>query len=169
MSGNVVRAFPGLIKPKREDKDGGGEITIRAMTLFLRRNRHPPPPMTRRERRASANSRHQAADAAHRSWKETSALVLMRGPFVIASGIDIQDAKPMTLQGHFLNLFDPHLRLSNALRYAPGRGGCFLTWTVSRQRNRRLLPPAGRSSLSRLRRAASASRSAASRPGMAMI
>jgi hypothetical protein len=63
---------------------------------------------------------HQAADAVHLPWKETSALVLRRGPFVIASGLDVQDARPITLQGHFLNLFDPHLKSSNSAEVYPG-------------------------------------------------
>lgn len=52
---------------------------------------------------------HQAADAIHLPWNETTALVLRRGPFVIASGLDVPDVKPVMLHGHFLNLFDAHL------------------------------------------------------------
>jgi hypothetical protein len=51
----------------------------------------------------------EAAAAVHVAWKETDSLVLKRGPFVIASGLDRPDGKPSALQGTFVNLFDPHL------------------------------------------------------------
>jgi hypothetical protein len=51
----------------------------------------------------------EAAEAVHVEWKESDSLVLRRGPYVIASGLDRPDAKPYTLQGAFVNLFDPHL------------------------------------------------------------
>jgi hypothetical protein len=51
----------------------------------------------------------EAAASVHVAWKETDSLVLRRGPFVIASGLDQQDTKPSVLQGAFVNLFDPHL------------------------------------------------------------
>jgi len=51
----------------------------------------------------------QAALAVNISWKESNALVLHRGPYVIAAGLDesVQQDKPYVLQGHFINLFDP--------------------------------------------------------------
>lgn len=54
---------------------------------------------------------HEAAEPIHLSWKETDSLVLRRGPFVIASGLDGSDGKPFSLQGTYVNLFDPHLGL----------------------------------------------------------
>lgn len=52
-----------------------------------------------------------AAHAIHLPWKETNALVLKRGPYVIAAGLDesIANAKPYVLKGRFINLFDPNL------------------------------------------------------------
>jgi hypothetical protein len=81
---------------------------------------------------------HQASNAVHLPWKETSALVLRRGPFVIASGLDVSlenchpgrsAAKPKdllssgcitTLRGHFLNLFDAHLASATSVEVQPG-------------------------------------------------
>jgi hypothetical protein len=54
---------------------------------------------------------HQAAAAIHLDWKETDSLVLRRGPFVIASGLDLQKGEAISLNGTFVNLFDPHLAL----------------------------------------------------------
>lgn len=51
----------------------------------------------------------QAAAAVHLPWKESGQLILRRGPFVIASGLDRSDAKPFTLKGSYANLFDAHL------------------------------------------------------------
>jgi hypothetical protein len=68
---------------------------------------------------------HQAADAIHLPWKETSSLVLRRGPFVIASGLDVSEAlpgaKPTPLPGTFVNLFDPHLALETNPTIAAGQ------------------------------------------------
>ncbi len=54
-----------------------------------------------------------AAKAVKLAWKETNTLVLRRGPYVIADGLDesVPDAKPFTLRGHYLNLFDPSLEV----------------------------------------------------------
>src|ERR1035441_4160371 len=53
----------------------------------------------------------QAANAVKLPWKETSALVLRRGPYLIAAGLDesLPDAKPYVLHGRYLNLFEPSL------------------------------------------------------------
>jgi len=61
---------------------------------------------------------HQAADTIHLPWTETSALVLRRGPFLIAAGLD-GTAAPLALPGHFLNLFDPNLAETSTFQVAP--------------------------------------------------
>ena len=50
----------------------------------------------------------QAVKFAKLQWRETSSLVLRRGPYVVAAGLDESIAgTPRTLQGHFVNLFSP--------------------------------------------------------------
>ena len=65
----------------------------------------------------------QAAAAIRLEWSETNALVLRRGPYLIASGLDesLPDAKPFTLRGHFIDLFDAGLPLLSEATLIPGR------------------------------------------------
>jgi len=51
----------------------------------------------------------QAAAAVKLKWSESDQLILRRGPFVIASGLDRADAMPYTLKGSYVNLFDAKL------------------------------------------------------------
>jgi len=69
-------------------------------------------------------ARHAAA-AIHLNWSETSVLVLRRGPYLIASGLDdsIPNAKPATLHGRFVDLFDANLRILPSVTLAPGFRG----------------------------------------------
>ena len=64
----------------------------------------------------------QAAAAIHLPWIETSALVLRRGPYVIAAGLDesIPNTKPTTLHGRFVNLFDADLPVLTTVTLVPG-------------------------------------------------
>ncbi len=64
----------------------------------------------------------QAAAAVHLPWSETSALVLRRGPYVVAAGLDepIAGAKPVTLTGHFVDLFDPGVPVRTSVTLTPG-------------------------------------------------
>ena len=64
----------------------------------------------------------RAAAAIQLSWKETNGLVLRRGPYVIAAGLDesVQDAKPYSLYGRFIDLFDPALPILTSIRLNPG-------------------------------------------------
>ena len=57
----------------------------------------------------------QAAAAVKLAWKETDSLVLRRGPYLVAAGLDesTPDAKPYVLHGRYLNLFDPELAVLN--------------------------------------------------------
>jgi hypothetical protein len=50
------------------------------------------------------------SDAPDLSWKESSAFLLRRGPYLIASGLDETVLQPRTLKGHFVDLFDPDLK-----------------------------------------------------------
>jgi hypothetical protein len=53
----------------------------------------------------------QAATAANLAWKETNALVLRRGPYIVGAGLDdsVSRAGTFTLQGRFVDLFDANL------------------------------------------------------------
>ena len=63
----------------------------------------------------------QAAAAVKLAWKETDSLVLRRGPYLVAAGLDesVPDAKPYVLHGRYLNLFDPELTVLNSVTVAP--------------------------------------------------
>jgi hypothetical protein len=63
----------------------------------------------------------QAAAAVKLAWKETDSLVLRRGPYLVAAGLDesVPDAKPYVLHGRYLNLFDPELAVLNTVTVAP--------------------------------------------------
>lgn len=64
---------------------------------------------------------HQAADAIHLPWREADSLVLQRGPFVIAAGLDSSSSNaPLPLHGAFINLFDPHLAIVRDPSIKPG-------------------------------------------------
>lgn len=53
----------------------------------------------------------RSAVAIKQKWRETNALVLFRGPYVIAAGLEESDpgAKPYVLRGKFVDLFDTNL------------------------------------------------------------
>lgn len=63
----------------------------------------------------------QAAQSAHIPWKESNALVLRRGPYVIAAGLDesTKDAEPYVLHGRFINLFDSQQAILTSVTLAP--------------------------------------------------
>ena len=57
----------------------------------------------------------------HIQWSETNCLVLRRGPYIIAAGLDESIAgAPRKLQGRFINLFDSELPLQREVTLAPG-------------------------------------------------
>jgi hypothetical protein len=64
----------------------------------------------------------QAANAVKLPWKETSTLLLRRGPYLIAAGLDesVPDAKPYVLHGRYLNLFEPSLAVHDDVQISPG-------------------------------------------------
>jgi len=53
----------------------------------------------------------QAAAAVNLPWKESNALVLRRGPYILGAGLDesIPGVRPYVLHGRFVDLFDPRL------------------------------------------------------------
>jgi hypothetical protein len=60
----------------------------------------------------------EAAGAAKLAWKESHALVLRRGPYVVAAGLN-DGAAP--LRGHFVDLFDPALGEVSEVSLATGQ------------------------------------------------
>jgi hypothetical protein len=53
-------------------------------------------------------------------WRETNHLLLRRGPYVIAAGLDESIDGPATeLKGRFVNLFDAELRVQSSVRITP--------------------------------------------------
>jgi len=62
----------------------------------------------------------QAASHTRLKWRETSHLLLRRGPYLIAAGLDESvPGEAKELRGRFVNLFDPQLRVSDAVRLTP--------------------------------------------------
>ncbi len=63
----------------------------------------------------------RATAAAKIEYRETNHLILRRGPYLVAAGLDesTTDA-PLTLRGHFLDLFDPRLPVVNEVTLKPG-------------------------------------------------
>jgi hypothetical protein len=53
-------------------------------------------------------------------WRETSSLVLRRGPYIIAAGMDESEAPQQTLKGRFIDLFDSELRFRTQVDLGPG-------------------------------------------------
>ncbi|HEU5395960.1 MAG TPA: hypothetical protein VFV81_02245, partial [Verrucomicrobiae bacterium] len=63
----------------------------------------------------------RAARHAGLNWREVNYLLLRRGPYVIAAGLDESvAAEPKILRGHFVDLFDATLRVQTEVRILPG-------------------------------------------------
>lgn len=65
----------------------------------------------------------QAADAIKLPWKESTALILRRGPFLVAAGLEESgaDQKPLVLHGRMIPLFDPSLSVVKEFAVTSGR------------------------------------------------
>jgi hypothetical protein len=62
-----------------------------------------------------------AANHANLPWRESNYLLLRRGPYVIASGLDESfDVTPHELPGRFVNLFDADLKVRTDVSILPG-------------------------------------------------
>lgn len=78
----------------------------------------------------------QAARRARLKWRETNYLLLRRGPYVVAAGLDESVAgEPKPLRGRFVNLFDPELRVQNTIQLKPGER--FLLRDLEAERSRK--------------------------------
>jgi len=58
-------------------------------------------------------------NAKNLDWKESSSLVLRRGPYVIAAGMDETDQPAQTLSGKYIDLFDPGLKVMDGIELSP--------------------------------------------------
>lgn len=62
----------------------------------------------------------QAASAAGLKWRESNYLLLRRGPYIVAAGLDESvPGEPKELRGRFVNLFDPQLQVCNVVKLVP--------------------------------------------------
>ncbi len=62
----------------------------------------------------------QVAAAAKLKWRESNYLLLRRGPYIVAAGLDESvPGAPKELIGRFVNLFDPQLQVRNAVTVSP--------------------------------------------------
>ena len=64
----------------------------------------------------------QVAKSVQLPWKESNALVMRRGRYIVAAGLDSPEssAAPVTLHGDFVNLFDAGLAESSSITIHPG-------------------------------------------------
>jgi hypothetical protein len=69
----------------------------------------------------------RASDLAGLEWRETAHLVLRRGPYVVAAGLEESPVSGRkVLEGRFVNLFDPTLAVRRSFPLEPGRKGFLL-------------------------------------------
>ena len=57
--------------------------------------------------------------AANLDWRESSSLVLRRGPYIVAGGMDETDSPVTTLRGEYVDLFDPELKVLTTATLGP--------------------------------------------------
>lgn len=64
----------------------------------------------------------QAAAAVRLKWSETGALVLRRGPYIVAAGLDeaLPGEAPVMLHGRFVDLFDENVPVRTSITLTPG-------------------------------------------------
>jgi hypothetical protein len=77
----------------------------------------------------------EAANSIHLPWKETDSLVLRRGPYVVAAGLDegAVQGRPFTLRGHFIDLFDPQQKVVTDPQVAANARKLFVDVSVAQQ------------------------------------
>jgi hypothetical protein len=78
-------------------------------------------------------------------WRETNHLLLRRGPYLIAAGLDESVAgEAKELRGRFVNLFDPQLRFRETVKLNPGSRSFLLDLKTVRGDEPRVLASAGK-------------------------
>ena len=87
----------------------------------------------------------QAAAHARLKWRETNHLLLRRGPYLIAAGLDESvPGEAKELRGQFVNLFDPQLQVRDAVKLAPGSRFFLLDLKTERGNEPHVLAAAGK-------------------------
>lgn len=83
------------------------------------------------------------AERASLPWRETNYLSLRRGPYVIAAGLDesIEGDSPK-IEGRFINLFDPELKVQTSIAVSPGTRAFLLDLNATKSEKPRLLASA---------------------------
>ena len=85
----------------------------------------------------------QAAARVRLKWRETNYLLLRRGPYLIAAGLDESvPGEAKELRGRFVNLFDPQLRVRNTVKLTPGSRSFLLDLNSVRGNEPRVLASA---------------------------
>ncbi len=85
----------------------------------------------------------EAAQTSRAKWAEANHLVLRRGKYVIAAGIEESiPGEPKRLAGRFVNLFDPELQALDGVTLAPGSRYFLLDLDQARGREPALLASA---------------------------
>jgi hypothetical protein len=86
------------------------------------------------------------ASRAKMKWRETNYLVLRRGPYVIAAGLDESiPGAARELRGRWVSLFDPTLRVQTSVSLAPGSRHFLLDLAAGNSRQARVLASACKS------------------------
>ena len=76
-------------------------------------------------------------------WRETNYLLLRRGPYLLAAGMDESPVGSLKkLSGRFVNLFDPELRVQSTITLAPGSRMFLVDLDTVRGREPRVLASA---------------------------
>jgi hypothetical protein len=113
--------------------DRGGEYRIGRGAVIHRKV--SPAVLARKEAGAETviGLARAACGKASLAWKTTSSLILRRGPYVVAAGLDQSASTAVkTLAGRFVNLFDAKLTVVRQVALAPGSR--FLLLDLDRQR-----------------------------------
>ena len=85
----------------------------------------------------------QAAAHTRLKWRETNHLLLRRGPYLITAGLDESvSGEAKELRGRFVNLFDPQLRCTDAVKLTPGSRSFLLDLKAMRGNEPRVLASA---------------------------
>ena len=88
----------------------------------------------------------RAANAVKLPLSETNALVLRRGPYLVAAGLEesIPNAPTTTLRGRFLDLFDADLPVKTVVELAPGKRELLFDLNFGREKKAHVLAAACR-------------------------
>lgn len=89
----------------------------------------------------------QAANASHLPIMQTSTLVLRRGPYVIAAGLDEEPgyaAQPVAVRGDLIDLFDADLKESSEVVVKPGTRALLLDVNYFKSSTPRILAAAAK-------------------------